>query len=330
MIKNYDKLVNFFDKIKLHNGKCYINEKEIENTNEEHFENIFEINEIILSCISDKIDKKNLFLQEYQTITGEFIDYTISEHIKWRIDLYQKFVWIALMISLKLVPSASKYIIEELVKDNHDIIFKEDTNGINCLMVACTNSSIEELLRHYPTSYLRTSSSNGITGYDVLTYFNNIENKIKIDDYITYVNPTNKITPYHLISITDNVNLLKYILSQNNPEFVSKQDIYENNPLDVACIYSSLKIINFLLSQKFFINITKKMEPYLEKFEIFKLFLNYNLINERIISFNLNLFQKENFFEEFIKSKVFTYELLTTTHPSLYDLLFVKNENYFC
>lgn len=343
----YDKILDVFNKLQesyspssaVDSTSRWIQESEteiMEDLDNMNYEMLFDLTTNVLQCIPlylhDETDV-NIFVNEFTEITSNITTYTATNGVLWNIDVMSKFLWIAMMIatttSHKVIPHLAK-----LVNDNNKeyILKHEDNNGNNCFTLACWNiAALNELISSFSARYLSESTSKHITPFDLMSYTGGIvqllENKvITFNDILSYENTYYKTNVVHMCALcVDNVAVLEYILESKTlkKEHMYSVDKNGNHPLLLSCIMGSIKSVELMLKSQLYgqevISITNTGGQNI---------LTYSVANNNILKYFIDLVDESLFFDMkiynyinnddifqmFVKSKLFTYDILTREH----------------
>jgi hypothetical protein len=345
--KIYDKLLDIFLKTSefSNNIERWVKKQDITILDEVNlnYEELIDISSIILMEIPEKIKNDieiKSFIEIFNNITSEIINYTITNNIIWNINLKDKIIWIALMLAMKTSPKVIPYLVNNFVKKNVNIIEKEDIYGCNCIILACYNTdSIIELIKLFSIEYLEKYTSNHICALDLLTYNGGIIPLLKkgIIDYNYYFNYKNKyngMNAIHMALMADIPFTIKFLMSEKKLENNLLYNVDNNNniPLMVSFLTLSIETINLLFNKKIYdkkVLENKNIIDYISNKaskDILSVFLKYNYITEEIF-FNIRLydcFEDNVIFHEFINSSLFTYDIITKEYEENKNILYNK------
>lgn len=292
------------------------------------------------------------FIENFTSITSEIITYTVSNKVSWNVDLRNKFIWIALMIATKTSDKAIHYI-GKLVDNNDEILTYKNRAGNNCFTYACWNmTSLNELIKLFGPSYLRSMVSNNLTIFDLLIYTGSIiqliENKIiDIDELISYENPYYKMNTVHFSGMAiDNTVVLEYLITSKKitKDHMYLLDINGNFPLLMSCILGSYKSIKLMLDTNLYgqdiltlNNLDEHNILYYANRSILMKYLITFVDEENFFKYKFyDIINTDEIFQLFIHSKLFTYDVMvkpynTITQMSINNLFksILFNVNYF-
>ena len=83
-------------------------------TSESNYAQLFDLTAEILSHIPENdimTTSGQNFMNEFNQITSQIIEYTLTNPIFWQTDLRDKFIWISLMTAIKTCPELVKYLV---------------------------------------------------------------------------------------------------------------------------------------------------------------------------------------------------------------------------
>ena len=235
----------------------------MEGDNEANYDQLFNIAADILSHIPESEFQTNEgmnFLDEFNGITNDIISYTLSNPVFWQVDLNDKFVWIALMVSIKTCQPLVKYLIKMA---SEQTLLHEDNHNCNTFMVACNNiPSLIELIDASSVNHVYKTTNAGVSPFNLLCYTGTIvqlinENKISVDMVLASVtNNNNKMSALHFAAMQNQINphTLEFLLDSGKvtETHLLTQDINGNTPLHIACIHKADKATHMIIKSKIF------------------------------------------------------------------------------
>lgn len=299
-----------------------------------NYEELFDLTSTVIQCIPEYLQAEqeiSIFMNAFSNITSDIITYTTSG-IVWNVNLMDKFVWIAIMLSIKINHKIIPYFIK-LVTDKEYILRHEDNFGNNSFSLASWNiSALIELIHIFSKGSLSIATSSKITPMDILAYnggiISLIESKeLSIDEALSYMNEEYGTNVLHISStLVNQTDVFEYFLASGaiTKDIMRKKDKNNNIPLLISCKYGSVKHIELILQHKLYdenmmgmTNINgHSVLTYAASGNLLKYFMDF--ITEAMW-FDLKLYDhinNDDMFQMFIKSKLFTYETLTKEYQS--------------
>ena len=268
------------------------------------------------------------FINEFNLITSEIITQTITKSLLWNIDLYDKCLWIAMTLAIKLCPSIIKYL--SVITPKECLIYK-DNFSCNCIILSCIYcDALTELNKYYPdiSDMILNTYCNNINGLDVLIYNSNIiyviqHNILSWDDINNYTNNTTQMNVYHFCATIPNDIFIKYAIDNNKLyiEQLMKNDINDNVPLFVALMHNIPNIFSELIRSDIYMpdifTLKNKMNDDLVSFfpitNVFNSIIKNNskmVSNDIFIEYKLYNYINGNNIIEFIKCNLFNDTLM--------------------
>lgn len=329
--------------------------EEIEGLSDPDYDILFDLTSNIIQSIPNELFNEtdvNIFISDFTETTSSITTYTVTGNIIWNVDLKDKFLWIAMMLAAKTTHKVIPHLIK-LIDGNEYILKHEDSNGNNCFTLACWNISVlNELLKVFPTNYLKDMTTNNVSPLDLLAYTGGIiqlfESKIiSFDDILSYANPHYKTNVIHSCSMNvDNTAVLEYFIGSKKLTrgYMYAVDKNGNFPLLISCLLGSTKHIDLMLKSKLYdqdiITINngagRNIISYANN-DILKYFIDF--IDEGNF-FDLKFYNiigtDDGIFQQFTKSKLFTINILSKDYPNgpvsnttnLLNWLFFKERSF--
>lgn len=362
----YDKILNNFNRMQESYSPSTISDdvlkwiqesetQRIEGLDNFEYDALFDLASNVIQCIPPELLDEtdvNMFISEFTEITSSITTYTISNGILWNVELMDKFLWIAMMLAVKITDKVIPYL-SKLVVDKEYVLKHEDSNGNNCFTLACWNiSCLIELLKVTSSSYLTNKTSNNVTSLDLLSYTGGIiqllESKIiSFEDVLSYVNTHYKTNVIHICSMNvDNITVLEYFVNSNK---LTKEHMYAvdkngNYPLMISCIHGSVKCIEYMLQSKQYdkdiINITNGggnniLSYAMNNTDLLKYFMDF-IDEEKFFDTKFyNNINNDSIFKIFVHSNLFAfnvlakeYRILLNQDTNLLNWLFFKKTSF--
>lgn len=269
------------------------------------------------------------FINEFNLITSEIITYTISNSVLWKIDVNDKFYWIAMMTAIRTNSNIIKYLSSKV---KHEMLLWEDTYGCNCYIMGCSyTTSLIELIKYYPEfskEYITRGTIEGISPIDLLAYNGGLphlleENALDINVVLNYTNSKSKMTVLHYGLMMQPHITVQYLLASEkvSVNHLMSLDCNGNIPLFISLLYKNEKATIDLIKCSLYTsdifkhknNAENELITFFNSTNIFKNIMEYNhqlITSEIFIEKKLHQYISKRNIGDFIKSGLFNDNII--------------------